>query len=243
MAMLEKVSAPQMPQKSCVVFLPSVADMYPSGIVQDAKEQKGTFVEVKGYGHQMEGKSRPTFFRGVATVVTKLFNVVQPNRAYFGQKDIQQALLLRRLVRDLLMSFPSPENLVIVPTLRSSTDGLALSSRNVYLTDVERKFAGALFEALEAGRATWNNQVGRSRDEVVAAATTVIRTRTEEAERQGVQMTLDYIEMNDPDSFDVVDWLSTDRARPAILSGALKIGRTRLIDNLLCGDSSDIISS
>jgi Pantoate-beta-alanine ligase len=70
MARLEKVSAAQIPQKSCVVFLPSVSDMYPSGIVQDVKEQKGTFVEVKGYGHQMEGKSRPTFFRGVATVGT-----------------------------------------------------------------------------------------------------------------------------------------------------------------------------
>lgn len=123
------------------IFLPSVSEMYPTGISQDVSVQKGTFVEVKGYGHQMEGRTRPTFFRGVATVVTKLFNVVevspisirapqiwfspvhmlrviQPTRTYFGQKDIQQALLLRRLTRDLLLSHPLPENLNIVPTAR-----------------------------------------------------------------------------------------------------------------------------
>ena len=139
------------------------------------------------------------------------------------------------------MSFPSPENLIIVPTHRSSIDGLAFSSRNVYLSDAQRKFAGTLFAALEAGRDTWNNHDGRSRDDVVAAATDIIRTRAEEAHRHGVQMTLEYIEMNDPDSFDAVDWLSTDKVRPVIISGALKLGGTRLIDNILCGDSSNII--
>ena len=105
-------------RKPNAVFLPSVHDMYPSGISQDVNAQKGTFVEVKGFSHQMEGTTRPTFFRGVATVVTKLFNIIEPTRAYFGQKDIQQALLLKRLTRDLLMAHPLPENLAIVPTVR-----------------------------------------------------------------------------------------------------------------------------
>ena len=152
------VETPAGPRSASAVFVPTVSEMYPSGISQSVAEQKGTFVEVKGYGHQMEGASRPTFFRGVATVVTKLFNVievsthnthphthihtrarrgvgvtqrktmgsdrrvlyacVQPTRAYFGQKDIQQALLLRRLTRDLLLSHPEPQNLCIVPTAR-----------------------------------------------------------------------------------------------------------------------------
>lgn len=122
------------------VFLPSVSEMYPSGISQSIAEQKGTFVEVQGFGHQMEGKTRPTFFRGVATVVMKLFhaievrctllrdrdsdttfNTVQPTQAYFGQKDIQQALLLRRMARDMLISHPSPDNVQIVPTVRCAT--------------------------------------------------------------------------------------------------------------------------
>lgn len=125
-------------KSTSALFLPSVNDMYPSGISQDTSDQRGTFVEVKGYSHQMEGSRRPTFFRGVATVVTKLLNAVQvsllipyqsrrpysafslpkPTRAYFGQKDIQQALLLRRMVRDLLLSHPTPENVLIVPTAR-----------------------------------------------------------------------------------------------------------------------------
>lgn len=83
---------PHAPRTPSAVFVPSVKDMYPSGISQDISQQKGTFVEVKGYGEQMEGRSRPTFFRGVVTIVTKLFNIIQPTNAYFGQKDIQQAL-------------------------------------------------------------------------------------------------------------------------------------------------------
>ncbi|CDO69093.1 hypothetical protein BN946_scf184992.g42 [Trametes cinnabarina] len=106
---------------AAAVFVPTVDEMYPSGIVQSVDGQKGTFVEVKGYGHQMEGRTRPAFFRGVATVVTKLFNVIEPMRTYFGQKDIQQALLLRRMTRDLLLSHPTPENLFIVPTVRCVT--------------------------------------------------------------------------------------------------------------------------
>jgi pantoate--beta-alanine ligase len=123
LAVLRTLSSPapsptSSPRTPSAVFLPSVHDMYPSGISQDVATQKGTFVEVRGFSHQMEGTTRPTFFRGVATVVTKLFHIVEPTRAYFGQKDIQQALLLRRMTRDLLMARPAPENVHIVPTTR-----------------------------------------------------------------------------------------------------------------------------
>lgn len=140
------------------------------------------------------------------------------------------------------MSHPTPENLIIVPTHRSPTDGLALSSRNAYLTDTERKYAGTLFEALKAGKEAWEEGEG-SRASVVAHATRIIQTRTDDAARDGVEMKLDYIEVNDPETLDVVDWPRKDHTRAVIVSGALMIGRTRLIDNLLCGDSSDIISS
>ncbi|KAK7061096.1 pantoate-beta-alanine ligase [Paramarasmius palmivorus] len=143
-------------RKASAVFLPTVQEMYPSGISQVVAEQKGTFVEVKGYSEEMEGKSRPTFFRGVATVVTKLFNAVEPTNAYFGQKDIQQAILLRRLVTDLLCSHPSPENLHIVPTARDPSTGLALSSRNTYLSPSGRKVAPTLYQALSAAQDAWD---------------------------------------------------------------------------------------
>ncbi|KAF8313314.1 pantothenate synthetase [Cantharellus anzutake] len=229
----------------CAVFLPTVEDMYPSGIVQNIEDQKGTFVQVKGYEEQMEGKSRPKFFRGVATIVTKLFSVVQPTRAYFGQKDIQQGLLLRRMVRDLLISHPLPENLIIVPTQREKEDFLALSSRNAYLTSIERPFAPTLYQALTAGRQVWEEISGSgSREGVVAAAREVIKRRQEEAIQAGVEMRFDYVEVNDPDTFDVVNWRRKERpeGQPVIISGALWIGRTRLIDNLLSGDTKEIFN-
>ncbi|KAF5379294.1 hypothetical protein D9757_007625 [Collybiopsis confluens] len=220
------------------VFLPTVKEMYPSGINQDVSQQKGTFVEVKGYGEQMEGKSRPMFFRGVATVVTKLFNAVEPTNAYFGQKDIQQALLLRRMVTDLLLSHPSPDHLHIVPTARDATDNLALSSRNAYLSPEGRKVAPALYASLQAAENCWS--AGGSKRECVDAAAGIIQQWVDQIEEQGwaVKLKLDYVDMNDAGDFEVVgdEVVQTEKGgEVVILSGAVYVDQTRLIDNILLG--------
>jgi len=247
------------------IFLPHVKEIYPTGITQDVSTQKGTFVEVQGYSHQMEGKSRPTFFRGVATVVTKLLNVVQvctfstlatgqrhsinyfwsllqPTRVYFGQKDIQQALLIKRLTSDLLMSYPLSQNVRIVPTARDHTDGLALSSRNAYLSRDEREFAPTLYQALVAAKTAW--EVGSSKSECLSKAQEIITARQRQARDNGldVKMHLDFIEFNDADTFDIVDDKVTRKDFDVILlNGALYVGKTRLIDNLVLGDASKIM--
>ncbi|KAF9038496.1 Pantoate-beta-alanine ligase [Panaeolus papilionaceus] len=224
------------------VFVPTVNDMYPSGIVQNVAEQKGTFVEVKGYGHQMEGTSRPTFFRGVATVVTKLFNAIQPTNAYFGQKDIQQALLLKRLSRDLLLAYPDPEHLHIIPTARDPVDGLALSSRNAYLTAEGRQVAPTLRAAILAAEEAWNS--GSTKAEAIAKGVEVVERRKEKAQSDAlnVNIKLDYLEMNDASTFEVLDPATRKvDTELVILSGALYVDKTRLIDNDLLGDSNQVI--
>ncbi|KAF8868537.1 Pantoate-beta-alanine ligase [Gymnopilus junonius] len=223
------------------VFLPTVSEMYPLGIVQNVSEQKGTFVEVKGYGHQMEGTSRPNFFRGVATVVTKLFNVVQPTNAYFGQKDIQQALLLKRLCRDLLMPHPEPDNLKIIPTSRDPSDELALSSRNAYLTPEGRKVAPTLRRALLAAESAWKS--GLLKCQCIAAAIAVVDSQVAQSTGPDVSIKLDYVEMNDANTFDVLD-SETQKADKdlVILSGALYVDKTRLIDNILLGNAEKVLS-
>ena len=259
----QPIDAPGIPRSPPAVFVPSVKDMYPSGIDQDVSQQKGTFVDVKGYGEQMEGRSRPTFFRGVATVVTKLFNIIQvrssppkgtllrtknilnfpqPTNAYFGQKDIQQALLLRRLVGDLHLPHPTPSHLHIVPTTRDPTDGLALSSRNAYLTPAERQRAPALYTALRGAARAW--EAGTSKQEAVQHALQVLEAAKREGEEHGVEVRVDYIEMNDPDTFDVLGDEQVQRSdgAPVILSGAVWFGQTRLIDNLILGNGEGIIA-
>ncbi|KAI0339593.1 Pantoate-beta-alanine ligase [Trametopsis cervina] len=233
------------------VFVPSVKEMYPSGISQDVGDQRGTFVEVKGFSHQMEGKTRPTFFRGVATVVTKLFNIIEPTRTYFGQKDIQQALLLRRLSRDLLSSHPTPENLRIVPTSRDPITKLALSSRNAYLTPYERTHAAPLLQAaLQAVRSAWEDR-GLSKGQSISLAQDLVTSNAQQLSEEGlpVDIKLDYIEMNDPETFDALSddvtrstWERHTPRRPVILSGAMWVGKskTRLIDNLVLGDAESV---
>ncbi|KAJ2930038.1 hypothetical protein H1R20_g7052, partial [Candolleomyces eurysporus] len=225
------------------VFVPSVKEMYPSGIVQNVTDQKGTFIEVKGYSHQMEGQTRPTFFRGVATVVTKLFNIIQPTNAYFGQKDVQQAFILKRLVTDLLLSHPTPEHLHIVPTARDPTDGLALSSRNTYLTPDGRKVAPTLRQALLAAEEAW--KAGATKEECIAKAKAIVESNKQKAtsEELAVELKLDYVEMNDVKTFDVLEPQARRQAEEqvVILSGALYVDKTRLIDNILLGDTTNIL--
>ncbi|KAI0305838.1 Pantoate-beta-alanine ligase [Multifurca ochricompacta] len=224
------------------VFLPSVKDIYPSGVSQDLSQQKGTFVEVKGYGEQMEGRSRPSFFRGVTTVVTKLFNIIQPTNAYFGQKDIQQALLLRRLVGDLHLSHPTPSRLHIIPTARDPTDGLALSSRNTYLSPAERQRAPAFYAALQSAARVW--KTGASKREAIRHALELLEVAKKEGEKYGVEIRTDYVEMNDPDTFEELGDEQVQRpdGSPVILSGAVWFGRTRLIDNIILGNTDRAIS-
>ncbi|KAF9224040.1 Pantoate-beta-alanine ligase [Gyrodon lividus] len=224
------------------VFLPSVHDMYPSGISQDVASQKGTFVEVKGYSHQMEGASRPNFFRGVATVVTKLFNVVQPTNAYFGQKDIQQALLLRKMCRDLLFPYPDADHVHIVPTERDPVDSLALSSRNLYLSFEERSIADILYKALHAAETAW--VAGEPKNQCISTAKALVMEATETATTRGITVRLDYIQMNDSDTFEVLDGQLQRQSAggaPVILSGAVWVGKTRLIDNIVIDDLGSII--
>ena len=225
------------------VFAPTVTEMYPSGIVQNVAEQKGAFIEVKGFSHQMEGQTRPTFFRGVATVVTKLFNIVQPDHAYFGQKDIQQAFILKRLVKDLLCPHPTSENLHIIPTSRDPTDGLALSSRNAYLSVAGRQVAPTLRRALLAAEQKWKE--GSSKEACIQAAHAEIVKAQARVSTEGlnVDVKLDYIEMNDAEDFSVLNPDTRSTNRLVILSGALYVDKTRLIDNILLGDAHGAIDA
>ncbi|KAG7835239.1 hypothetical protein KL943_002554 [Ogataea angusta] len=134
--LLESVVSEDKARRVAGVFTPSVREMYPSGIPLETSQQKGAFVSVSGVSEQLEGRARPQFFRGVATVVTKLFNIVEPTNAYFGQKDIQQSIVIKRMVSDLLFNV----QIHVVDTVRDKT-GLALSSRNFYLSDEVRKQA------------------------------------------------------------------------------------------------------
>ncbi|KAF7370498.1 Pantoate-beta-alanine ligase [Mycena sanguinolenta] len=213
------------------VFLPSVKDMYPSGFNQDPAAQKGTFIEVKGYGEQMEGKSRPTFFRGVATAVIKLFNAIEPTNAYFGQKDIQQCFIVKRLCGDLLLSHPDPEHIHIVPTARDPFDNLALSSRNAYLSAEGRKLAPTLYRALKVAEQAWND--GFQKVACVERATDLVREVAGTSDE--AQIRLDYIEFNDSDSLEPLESTQCREpgSQPVLLSGAMWVGSTRLIDNIV----------
>ncbi|KAJ7879961.1 Pantoate-beta-alanine ligase [Mycena olivaceomarginata] len=215
-------------------------EMYPSGIDQDPAVQKGTFIEVKGYGHQMEGKIRPTFFRGVATVVTKLFNAIEPTNAYFGQKDIQQCLVLKRLCRDLLLSHPDPEHLHIVPTARDPSDNLALSSRNAYLSPEGRKLAPTLYRALKVAEQAWNE--GQQKAACVERATDVVQQMVSPGASDDLQIRLDYIEFNDSHDLEPLEGTRCIQpgSQPVILSGAMWVGTTRLIDNIVLGTIAEI---
>ena len=190
-----------------LVWTPEVEDLYPPGYQ--------TYVVVEEVTKRLEGAARPTHFRGVATVVAKLFNVIQPDRAYFGQKDAQQVVVIRRMTRDL----DFPVDIVVGPTLREP-DGLAMSSRNVYLTPEQRRAAPALYRALSAARAAWD---AGERDGCNIRV--VIKSILDDEPEANVE----YISAADPDTLEEIDGLA-DRV---LLSLAVRFGRARLIDNLL----------
>ncbi len=192
-----------------VVFMPSAQEMYPQGF--------SSSVAVEGITERLEGKPRPGHFMGVTTVVAKLFNIVQPDRAYFGQKDAQQLAVIRKMVSDLNMNL----EIVAVPTVREP-DGLAMSSRNAYLTPEERKAAPVLWKALCLARGHWENgekDVARLRQEM----TTLI-------EREPFAQ-IEYVSIADPDTLEELEKVDSQ----ALVSLAVRIGGTRLIDNTMLG--------
>ncbi len=190
-------------------FAPEAGAMYAPG--------DQTTVEVGALSAPLCGASRPGHFRGVATVVCKLFHIVQPHVAYFGQKDYQQSLIIRRLVRDLNFDL----EIVVLPTVRDA-DGLALSSRNAYLTPSQRQAAGSLSAALRWAEA----QCARGERD---AATLVEGMRRRILAQRAAEAVIDYVEVRDAETLEPVERLE----RPAVAALAVKFGRTRLIDNAL----------
>lgn len=188
------------------VFAPEAADIYPKDF--------STYVHVEGISERLEGRSRPGHFRGVATVVMKLLQIVQPHRAYFGRKDAQQARLITQMARDLNLE----SEIVVCPIVREP-DGLALSSRNVYLNREERKAATVLFRALEASK----GELARGVRDALQLKDVVQRTLGEER-----LATVDYAEIVDAESFEPA--VRVNKACYVLL--AVFFGKTRLIDNL-----------
>lgn len=190
-----------------VIFNPSAEEMYPEGC--------DTYVGVGKLGEMLCGASRPGHFRGVATVVLKLFEIVQPDRAYFGRKDYQQLKVIERMVND----FNMPVEIVPVPTVREP-DGLAMSSRNTYLGPAERQAAPVLSRSLSHAQELLDQGVTSGAE---------LRRRVEEFIGREPLAELDYVAVVDPETLEAV----ADVERQAVLALAVRIGKTRLIDNTL----------
>jgi pantoate--beta-alanine ligase len=194
-------------ERADIIFVPSDDEMYPPGF--------SSWVDVEKVTERLEGAARLGHFRGVATVVAKLFNLVQPTRAYFGQKDAQQIVVIKKMVADLNMNL----EVVVVPTVRES-DGLAMSSRNVYLGPKERQAATVLFKALTLARQL---KKGGEKD-----AEEIRRQMTALIDKEPLAR-IDYVSIADANTLEELDLLD----RPALVSLAVKMGKTRLIDNIL----------
>lgn len=197
-------------EKTDWVFMPSAEEMYPRGF--------SSWVEVEKVTDKLEGGVRPGHFRGVATIVAKLFNIVQPNIAYFGQKDAQQAVVIRKMAADLNMNL----EVVVAPTVRE-LDGLAMSSRNIYLNPEERKAALVLWRSLNLSRQLW--QEGERKADS-------LRQRMIAIIQEEPLAVIDYVSIADPETLD--ELVEVDC--PALVSLAVRIGKTRLIDNITLGD-------
>src|SRR5579862_4302240 len=194
-------------EKTDFLFAPSVEEMYPKGAV--------THVTVESLSDKLCGRSRPGHFRGVTTVVAKLFHIVEPDSAFFGQKDAAQAAIIRRMVRDLNM----PVEIAVRPIVREP-DGLAMSSRNAYLKPDERKSALILHRAL--------TEVKNQFDQGQRRGAALIESG-KQVLAQEPAVRLDYLEIVDPDTLDPMEAIT----RPALVAVAGFAGTTRLIDNVL----------
>jgi pantoate--beta-alanine ligase len=201
-----------------ILFAPEAKEIYPQGF--------STYITVEGLSDRLEGRSRPGHFRGVATVVHKLFEIAQPQYAFFGRKDAQQARILQRMLQDL----NSDVELVLCPIVREP-DGLALSSRNAYLNPEERRAATVLHRALQAGC----REVAAGARDALTLQNTVRKVLAEEKLARA-----DYVEVADADAFEPVARIGS---RSTYVLLAVFIGKTRLIDNFLVEpvlDSGDL---
>jgi pantoate--beta-alanine ligase len=190
-----------------IIFAPGEGEMYPPGF--------SSYVEVERVSKILEGKFRPTHFRGVTTVVTKLFDIVKPHIAVFGQKDAQQAFIIRKLVNDLNIDV----SIVVAPIVREP-DGLALSSRNTYLSESERRNAPALFEALRRA----SERIGAGEREC-----RTLRSEMKEIIEKGSPRQIDYIAFVNPATFEEIESIEPPEVLIAL---AARFGSTRLIDNM-----------
>jgi pantoate--beta-alanine ligase len=201
LAMLEKEGA-------SAVFAPAAAEMYPPGF--------SSYVDVERLTNRLEGASRPGHFRGVTTVVAKLFNIVQPARAYFGQKDAQQVAVVKKMVADLNMNL----EIIACPTVREP-DGLAMSSRNIYLTREQRRAATVLYRALTLARELW--------EQGEKDAGTIRHQMTDIIEKEPLA-DISYISIAHPETLkEMLHRIKT----PALVSMAIKFSKIRLIDNIV----------
>lgn len=189
------------------VFMPEPGEMYPP--------EADTFVVPGNIAAKLEGAARPGHFKGVATIVLKLFNLIQPARAYFGQKDAQQVAVIKKIVADLNV----PVELVVMPTVRED-DGLAMSSRNTYLSPTERQAASVLYRSLQL-----------SANLIISGETDseAIRGRMTELIKAVPFASIDYVSLTNPDSLEELTTVS----HPVLISLAVRIGSTRLIDNII----------
>ncbi|HJX90200.1 MAG TPA: pantoate--beta-alanine ligase [Pyrinomonadaceae bacterium] len=190
------------------IFAPTADEMYPKGFA--------TYVTVEGLSEQLEGSSRPGHFRGVATVVTILLNTVRPDFAFFGQKDAQQSLIIRRLVKDLAFD----TEMVILPTVREDS-GLAISSRNLYLTPDDQTSASVIHKALARAKTAYKDgERSAARLEILVRSTIELEPRAR----------VDYVTVVDAETLGHIDKLDE---RPIMIGVAVFIGKTRLIDNTI----------
>jgi pantoate--beta-alanine ligase len=209
-------------QKVDCVFLPQTSEIY--------QKNPLCHIEPTEFSYIYEGSKRPNFFSGVATIVCKLFNIVQPTVAYFGQKDISQFILLKRMVNDLNI----PVLVKASPTLREQ-DGLAMSSRNVYLSPQEREASGILFKALQEAVTLCEHTASPSTlstEEMIAVAKKILSQEPLVSEVQ-------YISVASP--HDMKELTVANPQEGAVVSAAIKVGSVRLIDNLLVGNAKKII--
>ncbi|MGA7678277.1 MAG: pantoate--beta-alanine ligase [Dehalococcoidia bacterium] len=194
-------------ERTDIVFMPSAEEMYPEGF--------SSWIEVENVTDRLEGSCRPGHFKGVTTIVAKLFNIVEPTRAYFGQKDAQQALVIKKMVANLNMNL----EVIVAPTVREN-DGLAMSSRNVYLNPQEHQAAIVLFKALTLARNLWGK--GERNAETIRQEMTSLISKEPLAK-------IEYVSIADAETLEEL----TEIDKPALASMAVRIGKTRLIDNML----------
>lgn len=194
--------------KTDIVFIPSAIEMYPPRF--------SSWIDVEKVTERLEGAVRLGHFRGVATVVAKLFNIVEPTRAYFGQKDAQQLAVIRKMATDLNMNL----KVISCPTVREP-DGLAMSSRNTYLKPAERKAAAVLYQSLKLAQQLWS-QGEKDAEKIRQKMTELIR-------RQPLAEKIDYISIADAETLEELDEVKPQ----AVVSLAVKIGKPRLIDNII----------